>query len=132
MSLNRAKPCVAMLVLAATVFCQAADKRKLADALSAVEANLKSAEGKKYDESAGKEFSEKFLGSLRQCRQTADGSDGPFDLLLKLDGGGKVQEALVYPETPLANCERAAMASAQFSPPPHQYYWINIHIQLKH
>jgi hypothetical protein len=111
----------------------AADKKQLSEALAAVEANLKTAAGKQYDESIGSEFSAKYMSNLKQCKQSipAGSSTDPFDMFLKLDGKGKVQEALIYPETPLALCARTALLAGQFSAPPHGDYWINIHMQPK-
>jgi hypothetical protein len=74
----------------------ATDRKQLSAALDAVNANLKTAAGKQYDEAIGKEFSEKYLASIKQCKQSAP-SLNPFDMFLKLDAEGKVQEALVYP-----------------------------------
>jgi len=50
----------------------------LSDARAPVEANLRTPEGKAYDEQVGTEFVQRHLGALRQCKQTAG------DDLLKL------------------------------------------------
>jgi hypothetical protein len=109
----------------------ATDRKQLSAALDAVNANLKTAAGKQYDEAIGKEFSEKYLASIKQCKQSAP-SLNPFDMFLKLDAEGKVQEALVYPETQLANCARTTLLAGKFTPPPHNDYWINLYMQFKH
>jgi hypothetical protein len=109
----------------------AADKKQLEAAVAAVDANLKTAAGKQYDTLMGKEFP---FSSLKQCKQSlpADASLEPFDMFLKLNAEGKVQVVLVYPETQFANCTRTALLTGKFSTPPHDDYWINIHVQLKH
>lgn len=113
--------------------CLAADKKQISDAFAAVDANLKTAAGKQYDEQVGKEFSARYVSSVRQCKQSASGSSlDPFDILLQLDREGKVRESLVYPETPISTCTRSALANVSFSAPPHADYWINVHMQLKH
>ena len=110
----------------------AADKKQLSDALAAVDANLKTSAGKQYDEKIGQEFPAKYISNVRQCKQTNPATSfDPFDVFLKLSSEGKVQEALVYPETTLAVCTRTALQSGQFSAPPHGEYWINIHLQPK-
>ncbi len=100
-------------------------KKQLEAALAAVEANLKTSAGKQYDELAGKGLTEKYLASLKPCKQSLPSGTriDPFDMFLKLDSDGKVREGLVYPETRLA---------AKFSSPPHGDYWINIHMEFKH
>ncbi len=114
--------------------CLAVDKKQLEAAVAAVDANLKTAAGKQYDDRLGKEFPDKYWSSIRQCKQSlpAGTNLAPFDMFLKLNVEGKVQIVLVYPETPFANCARAALLTAKFSNPPHDDYWINIHLELKH
>jgi hypothetical protein len=111
----------------------AADKKQLADAVAAVDANLKTTAGKQYDETIGNEFPARFQSSVKQCKQSlpAGSTASPFDMLLKLDARGKVQEVLVDPETALALCTRTALLAGSFSPPPRGDYWINIHMQFK-
>jgi hypothetical protein len=91
---------------------------------------LKTSEGKQYDEALGKEFSAKYLASIKQCKQ-ASASAEPFDMFIKLDREGKVQEVLVYPETPYPVCCRTALQTGKFSPPSHGDYWVNVHLELK-
>ena len=121
-----------LVVLAANSF--AADRKQLAAAVAEVDANLKAAVGKQYDETIGHEFSAKYLSSVRQCKQSTSSGKNPssFDILLKLDTNGKVISALVDPETPLAVCSRTALMDQSFSPPTHADYWVNIHMQFKH
>jgi len=130
---SRFLACLAAVVVLACL-CFAADKKQLSDAVAACEANLKTPAGKQYDESLSKEFPAKYLPSLKQCKQSLpEGANmDPFDMFLKLDGKGKVQEVLVYPETPLALCARTALLAGQFSSPPHDDYWVNIHMHPKH
>jgi hypothetical protein len=112
----------------------AGDKKQLTAAVAAVDANLKTSAGKQYDESLGKEFPGKYLPSLKQCKQSlsAGSSIDPFDMFLKLNADGRVQEVLVYPVTQFAVCTRTALLAGEFSKPPHGDYWINIHMQFKH
>jgi hypothetical protein len=114
--------------------CLAADKKQVEAAVAAVDANLKTSAGKQYDDRLGKEFPDKYWSSVRQCKQSlpAGTSLEPFDMFLKLNAGGQVQVVLVYPETQFANCTRAALLTGKFSDPPHDDYWVNIHLELKH
>lgn len=117
-------------VLTTAAFSSAADKKQISDAIAAVEANLKTPAGKKYDELMGKEFPVRYLPSMKQCKQSTPNLD-PFDMFLKLDAEGKVEEVLVHPETQFAICLRNALHGGRFSAPPHAAYWVNIHMQLK-
>ena len=114
---------LAILVILAGM-CFGADKKQLTAALAAVDANLKTSPGKQYDELIGKELSEKYLSSVKQCKQSLPPGAGidPFDMFLKLNHDGKVQEVLVYPETQFAGCSK----------PPHDDYWIDVHMEFKH
>jgi hypothetical protein len=120
---------MALLVITSlTLLCSSADKKQLAAALAAVDANLKTPSGKQYDADCGKDL-RKFFPNLRTCKQVGAPSD--FDMFLHLQGDGKVQEALVYPETPFANCARDALLNGKFSRPPHGDYWVNVHMQFR-
>jgi len=133
--LKRGRPLVMLfaVLLSVALTCFAADKKQLEAALAAVDANLKTSAGKQYDELIGKEFPERYLSSVKQCKQSlpTGTSIEPFDMFLKLNAEGKVQSVLVYPETQFANCIRSALLTGKFSSPPHDDYWINIHMQLK-
>ena len=125
---------VLAILLSLGSICMAADKKQLAAAVAAVDANLKTSAGKQYDDRLGKEFPDKYWSSVRQCKQSLPAGTNldPFDMFLKLNAEGKVQLVLVYPETQFANCTRAALLTGKFSNPPHDDYWINIHLELKH
>jgi hypothetical protein len=127
-------PMLLAILLSVASMCFAADKKQFAAALAAVDANLKTSAGKQYDDLIGKEFPDKYWSNVRQCKQSLPAGAGldPFDMFLKLNSEGKVQEALVYPETQFAVCVRTALLVGKFSSPPHDDYWINIHLQLKH
>lgn len=111
-----------------------ADKKQLKAALAAVEANLKTPAGKQYEDQIGKVFFEKYLPNVKPCKQfvPAGSAIDPFDVLLKLNVSGQVAEALVYPENQFSNCTRDAFLPVKFSAPPHDEYWINVHMEFKH
>jgi hypothetical protein len=111
----------------------AADKKQLEAAVAAVDANLKTTAGQQYDQQIGKEFPEKYRASMRQCKEAVPAGTriAGFDMLIKLGADGKVQEVLVYPETQMSECARAAVVTGKFSNPPHGDYWINIRLELK-
>src|SRR5690349_4472951 len=83
-----------------SLVCFAVDQKALKDVLAKVDANLKTPEGKKYDEHMAKDF-ERYIPAVRECKKTENGSPADFDLLLRLNAAGKIGEVLVYPETPM-------------------------------
>lgn len=125
---------VLAVMLSLESICVAADKKELTAAVAAVEANLKTSAGKQYDDRLGKEFPDKYGSSVKQCKQAlpAGANLEPFDMFVKLNAEGQVQVVLAYPETQFASCTRAALLAGKFSKPPHDDYWINIHLELKH
>ena len=102
----------------------------LADARAAVEANLKTPDGKAYDERLGKEFTEKHLTTMKKCKETAGKDLESFWMLMKLDKEGAVKEVLLHPTTKMGTCARETLLKATFSPPPRPAYWVSIYMKL--
>ena len=120
-----------MLIGAATLTGE--DKpTSLADARAAVEANLKTPEGKAYDEKLGKEFMEKHLGTMKQCKQSAGNDLESFWILMKLDKDGTVKEVLLDPTTKMGTCARETLLKSAFSLPPKPAYWVSVYMKLTH
>jgi uncharacterized protein (DUF3820 family) len=111
-----------------------ADKKKLESAVSAVEANMKTPAGKQYDQKIATDFPEKYLPGLKACKQglPAGAKIDSFDLFIKIKMNGQVADALVYPESQFADCARNNLLNGKLSAPPHDDYWVNVHMQMKH
>lgn len=125
---------VAVAVLIALVGLQAVslagDKpTSLSDARAAIEANLKTPEGKAFDEKMG-DFGTRHMGPLHACKQAAGGDMSNFWLLLKLDKDGAVEEALLYPTTKLGACARDGYLKEKFNAPPRPDYWMGVYLKL--
>lgn len=103
----------------------------LSDAQAAVEANLRTPQGKAYDEQLGTEFPPKYTGTVHQCKQTS-GDSASFWILMKLSQDGAVKEVLLYPSTKLGVCAREALLKGKFSPPPRTAYWVSIYLKMTH
>ena len=59
------------LLLVGTALAFPDDKpTSLSDAQAAIDANMRTAEGKAYDEQMGNDLMQKYLDSLRQCKRT--------------------------------------------------------------
>jgi hypothetical protein len=104
----------------------------LSDAQAAVETNLRTPEGKAYDERLGKEFMEKHQATMKQCKQNAGKDLESFWMLMKLDKDGTVKEVLLHPTTKMSTCAREALLKGSFSPPPRPAYWVSVYMKLSH
>ena len=102
----------------------------LADARSAVEANLKTDTAKAYDAQLGKEFMAKQLATMKRCKQSAGKDLESFWILMKLDKDGAVKEVLLHPTTKMGTCAREELLRSAFSPPPKPAYWVSVFMKL--
>jgi hypothetical protein len=124
---------VFLMSVLCTQLAVAEDKpTSLSDARDAVEANLRTSEGKAYDEQLGTEFVQKHLGPLRQCKQSAGDDLRSFWILLKLDKDGTVKEVLLYPATKLGTCAREPFLKDRFLSPPRPAYWVSVYMKMGH
>lgn len=130
MRIQRKLGLLLLILTLLALYSFAADRKQLSDALAAVNANLKTLAGKQYDADLSKVFMEKYAASLHPCRQSEPGKPKDFDMFLKLHTDGKVDQVLIYPETPFAKCAAGVLQDAKFAPPPHGDYWLNIHMQF--
>jgi hypothetical protein len=103
-----------------------------AEARAAVETNLRTPEGKAYDERLRKEFMEKQLATMKQCKKTAGNDLESFWIFMKLDGDGAVKEVLLHPTTKMGTCARETLLKSTFSPPPRAAYWVSVYMELTH
>ncbi len=104
----------------------------LSEARAAVDANMRTPEGKAYDEKLGKEFLQKHLSTMRQCKQAAGNDLESFWILMKLDQDGAVKEVLLYPSTKVGTCARETLLKASFSAPPRPAYWVGVYMKMSH
>jgi hypothetical protein len=104
----------------------------LREAQSAVDANLSTPEGKAYDRQLSREFADKYLPTMRQCKQNSDGDLRSFWILMKLAQDGAVNEVLLYPSTKLAECARETLLKGKLTTPPKPAYWVGVYMNLSH
>jgi hypothetical protein len=122
---------VVVLILCSLATAYGEDKpTSLSDARAAAEANMRTPEGKAYEEKIGKEFPEKHLSTLRRCKQSTGEPLRSFWMLMKLGHDGAVNEVLLYPSTRLGQCMRETLLKGSFSPPPHPAYWESVYLKL--
>jgi hypothetical protein len=110
----------------------ASKETSLSEARDAIDANLRSPEGKTFDDRMGKEFVERHMTALRLCKASAGGDMTNFWMLLKLDKDGSVKEVLLHPTTKLGFCARDTYLKDKFLAPPRSDYWVGIYLQLSH
>ena len=125
---------ILIFVLALTVLpLAAADKpTSLSDARDAVEANMRTGEGKKFDEQFGADFIQKHLGPFHDCKASASGDMRDFWILMKLDKEGVAREVLLYPTTKLGSCASGRLLTDKFLPPPRPDYWVSAFMKFSH
>jgi hypothetical protein len=99
--------------------------KKIIEAYKAVNLNIATPEGQKYDGQIAKEFFAHYSGAVHDC---ASGGSGPPPTLLIMQMGksGAVQQMLVVPETASDVCLRPKLENASFSPPPKPEYWVRV------
>lgn len=122
---------VLLLFLMGTSVVLADDKpTSVSDAREAIEANMRTTEGKAYDQQMGKEFAQKYLDTMKRCKESTGNDLGSFWMLLKLDKDGAVKEVLVYPATKMGSCARETLLKGKFSAPPRAAYWVGVYMKM--
>lgn len=104
----------------------------LSEAQRSIEANLKTSEGKGFDERMGNEFVQKHMDSLRGCKSAAAGDFRSFWILLKLNSDGSAKEVLFYPDTKINACAHDGLLKEKYLAPPHPDYWVGIYFKISH
>ncbi len=99
---------------------------------SAAKADAETFDGKKFGEVLGRAFSREHRTTIERCaKQTKPPDLSDFGLLLRVDGTGVVEQALVKPSTNLATCVQNKMKGWKTSVPPHAGFWVRVGVRLK-
>jgi hypothetical protein len=96
--------------------------------------NLSTPEGARYEAAFSKEFRPQFEPRLAECLKRAPGEEAAdFDLLIKVASDGRIEEALVRPESKLAACFRDETKLRRYPAPPSPGFWclLGVHFALK-
>jgi hypothetical protein len=124
---------VLLLFLVGTSVVVADDKpTSVSDAREAIDANMRTTEGRAYDQQMGKEFAQKYLDTMKRCKKSAGNELESFWMLLKLDKDGVVKEILLYPTTKMGSCARETLLTGKFSAPPRPAYWVGVYMKMSH
>lgn len=105
--------------------------RKMIEAYKAVNANVATPEGQKYDSLIAREFSARYGRALKDCSSSGSGGPAPTMLILQVSGKGAVQQMMVVPETASDACLRPKLEKAAFTPPPRPEYWVRVSLAQK-
>jgi hypothetical protein len=117
--------------------------KKIIEAYKAVNANVATPEGQRYDGQIAKEFSARYARTVQDCKTggaptrgtSAHGGEpnaegtAPTLLILQVGKNGNVQQLLVMPETASDACLRPKLEKANFSPPPKPEYWVRVSLK---
>lgn len=110
----------------------AAGQVQISQARSAAEADAETAEGKKFGEALAQAFGREHSSTIQRCAKETKRSElSDFDLFLRIDGTGVVDQAFEEPATALATCVREKMSGWKVSTPPHAGFWVKVDVNLK-
>jgi hypothetical protein len=99
--------------------------RKIIEAYKAVNANIATPEGRRYDSVIATEFSTRYSRAVKDCSAGANGPS-PTLVILQVGKSGAVQQMMVVPENARDACLRPKLENATFSPPPKPEYWVRV------
>jgi hypothetical protein len=105
--------------------------RRMIDAYKAVNANVATPEGQKYDSVIAREFSTRYARTLKDCSSASGPGPAPTMLILQVSGKGAVQQMMVVPENASDACLRPRLEKAAFTPPPKPEYWVRVSLAAK-
>ena len=104
-----------------------------AAAQKAVDANMAEPTGPEFDMAVGVHFGRNHLETMTRCTKSRARSDRlPFDIYLYLRTDGRVSRLVSNPRTSLAACIEKALSREVFPAPPHDHYWVQLHIEVDH
>ena len=123
-------PCFVTLVLLTRAV--GAEPSAFDAALAESQSNAARPGGEAFEEAVGKEFGVTHGPKVSVCAKQVKKPDlSDFDLLVKLSLEGRVEAALVRPETNLAVCLRDQMKGASLPAPVSAGYWVHIGLDLQ-
>ena len=121
-----------LVVLLSPRGSSAVEHVQISQAKTAAEADAGTAEGKKFGEALAQAFGREHGSTIQRCAKETKRPDlSDFDLFLRLDGTGVVDQAIEEPATALATCVREKMSGWKVSAPPHAGFWVRVDVNLK-
>lgn len=121
-----------LLTLAVAPFPSAWGEDAVAAAESAAKAGAETPDGKKFGDALGQAFGREHGTTIQRCAKDTKRPDlTDFDLLLRVDETGVVDQAFVKPNTKLSVCVQQKMVGWKTSVPPRPGFWVKIGVNLK-
>ena len=125
-------PTAALFLLFLAPVPSSLGQTQIAEAEFAAKSDAGTEAGKKFGEALGQAFGREHGSTIQRCAKSAQRPDlSNFDLFLRLDATGAVDQALVEPATALATCVREQMPGWKSSAPPHAGFWVKVDVNLK-
>jgi hypothetical protein len=119
-----------LLLLAPTRTLSADDDFAATEA--AATAGAGTADGKKFQDTLEQAFGRDHASTIQKCAKAEKRPDlSDFELLLRVNASGAVDQALVKPVTALAACVRDKMPGWKIGAPPQAGYWVKVGVNLK-
>jgi hypothetical protein len=104
----------------------------VAAAESAAEAAAATPEGKKYEDQVGTAFGRDQGKSIQACAREVKRPDlSDFHVFVRVNAAGRVEQALVKPNTNLAACLQGKLRAWKVAAPPHADQWVSVHVKLQ-
>ncbi|MGE3373831.1 MAG: hypothetical protein AB7O37_09870 [Vicinamibacteria bacterium] len=101
-------------------------------ALAEARRNAGSPAGQAFEASVGQRFGTSYGPRLSACAKQVKKPDlRDFEVLVKLSINGRIEEALVSPETNLAVCLRDSLKDGSLPVPAAPGYWVRIGLKLR-
>jgi hypothetical protein len=117
---------VAVLTLAALPGW-AENPTDIAIARSAAQKNMKTSEGQAYYRQLRDQFSDKYRQTKARCSTNREVTQlVNFDVYIRLQQNGSVDEVLLSPKSKVASCIREKLVKDRFTPPPQPRYWVHL------
>jgi hypothetical protein len=101
------------------------------EAKTAVQANMHTPEGPRYDAEVARDFGERYARIMQVCVDAAAGNAESFEIFMRIAQDGAVQEVITEPAAGVAGCVRQELAKDSFAPPPKPSYWVNISMKIE-
>jgi hypothetical protein len=120
---------LAFLLAAPYDVVRGADEAAAAEA--AAKANAATADGQKFADSIGAKFGREQGRTVQECAKQSKPPDvSDFDVFVRLDGTGAVDQTVVKPPTTLAKCVGDKMLGWKTLAPPRDGYWVKVGVNL--
>ena len=116
---------------ATTVLSGVADD-EFAAAEAAAKANSGTPAGAKYQATVGQAFGREHGVTVGKCaKETKRPQLTDFNLFLRMDAAGAVEQVLVQPRTNLSGCVQDKLPGWKVPEPPHAEFWVKVPVTLK-